>query len=91
MNATTHAIARMQKRAIPSIVVDLLFRYGVRERASGHASIIYFNKKGRSNLIQEIDCDVYKTIEKKLHSYLIVKDGVIITSGYRRKRIMRNL
>jgi len=89
--ATLHARTRMQQRSIPVAVVDLLLDYGTREHARDHAAIVYFDKKGRAKLAQDLKRDDYKLIEKKLNSYVIVKGGVVITTGYRCKRVMRKL
>ena len=68
MIATLHARTRMQQRSIPVAVIDLLLDYGTREHARDHAAIVYFDKKGRAKLAQDLKRDDYKLIEKKLNS-----------------------
>jgi len=91
MIASKHFQKRMQQRAIPSYVVELLLRYGSREQATSHASIVYFDKKGRGKLAEEMNSGTYKKVEKKLAVYLIIRDDLLVTAGYRHKRIKRNL
>jgi hypothetical protein len=51
MALTEHAAKRLQQRAIPPVVIDLLYRYG-REQHQAGATVIFFDEKGRRKALE---------------------------------------
>lgn len=89
--STRHAQARMQQRSIPWLVVDWLQRFGQRERAAGHAQIVYSDKSSRRRLESEVGPEITARLSTLLDAYLIeADDGCIITAGWRRSRVLRD-
>ena len=50
---TAHAKVRMQQRAIPSSIVNLLLDYGERAPAGRGGEIFYFGKRGVSEIVAQ--------------------------------------
>ena len=85
-----HAADRLQQRGIPPIVIDLLERFGASERSNG-AEKIFFDKKAKKNLQHHFGgAGSLRVLEPWLDAYAVIADdGVVITAGRRRKRIVR--
>ena len=86
---TAHAIARMQQRAIPSSVVNLLLDYGERAPAGRSGEIFYFGKRGRRRVLHSKRQDVSRRLEGHWHDYVVVADGQVVPGGKRYRRIRR--
>ncbi len=90
MSLTHHAEARLQQRAIPPFVVDLLERCGSTIRCGG-ADRLFFDKAARKRLERHLGgARSLRLVEKWLNIYLVISDhGGVVTAGYRSKRINR--
>ncbi|GGX34298.1 hypothetical protein GCM10007242_46410 [Pigmentiphaga litoralis] len=89
--STHHAKIRMQQRAIPGCVIDWLIRYGNRERALNDASLVYFDKRSRRRLMDEIGAKAMAKTSCHLNAYLIeLADGTVVTAGWRTRRVIRD-
>ena len=87
---TRHADARLQQRAIPPILLDWLIAYGVRAPAGDGCECIYFDKQGHRRLQRDLGAWAYGRLEPKLDTYAIIgRDGMVVTAGYRVKRVNR--
>jgi len=86
---TKHAEARMQQRAIPPLMVDLLHRYG-REDYQNGSSICYLDKRGSQRALKALR-ETLDRFEKLSNTYVVLSadDGTEITIGHRTKRIRR--
>ena len=82
---TKHGQARMQQRCISEEMLDLLFEYGVTTHTKG-ADITRFDKSSLKQLSKN-ECCKPDLIEHLKKAYVIEIDGVVITAGYRCKRI----
>ena len=49
---TRHAEVRQQQRGIPDVAIDLLMRFGVREKAPGGASKVSFDRRGWKRVLK---------------------------------------
>jgi hypothetical protein len=79
-----HAAIRIQQRAIPPYVVELLERFGAESRCGG-ADRLYFDKVGRKRLERHLGGHrALRHIEHWLNVYAVVGDnGSVVTVGYR--------
>lgn len=83
LTLTRHAQRRLQQRGIPLRAVDLVLRYGVRERSSG-ATSVFMNRDARSLLAKSEGDGVVRELGHKLDIYLVVGDqGELVTAAYR--------
>ena len=87
MEFTKHAATRMQQRALDTQVVHWLNRYGRRVHGKNGDVIVHFDKKSRRRLSASLSREEFVRIEKKLDAYLVEMDGLVITVGYRYKRV----
>jgi hypothetical protein len=87
---TDHAERRMQQRAIPSLAVELLQRFGRIEHSNGGARIRYFDKRARNRLIRRERIETAQ-VERLANLYLVEnQEGVVITAGHRTRPIRRD-
>ena len=87
---TTHAKVRMQQRGIPSRVVELLLDYGERVPARRGAEIFYFGNRGRSRVRLNEGPDLMRRLDGRLHDYVVVADGQVVTCSKRYQPIRRS-
>jgi hypothetical protein len=87
MKLSNHAVKRMQQRAIPPIIVDLLQRYGETRYQRG-STVLYFNRKGHHKAAEELR-EALARIDKHRDAYLVEANdsNSILTVGYRSERI----
>ena len=88
---TQHAQLRMQQRAIPPLVEQLLDEFG-EQRFDGHGGVIYyFSKKSRRRMEREMGRDPVRVLERYLDYYKVEgsRDGCLITVAPRCRRIRR--
>lgn len=86
MKITIHAKKRLQQRAIPIEIIDLLLDFGSRANGLHGAEIVYFRRHDRLMIDQEIKRLRLPT--KCLNTYLVQGiEGAVITAGYRTKKI----
>lgn len=87
MNITRHASQRLQQRAIPERVIDLLEEFGKSSRSPG-ADSIYFDKSARRKVLARFGGPRnLRHLERWFNTYAIIgDDGRIVTVGYRTKR-----
>ena len=85
-----HAETRMQQRAVPPLVVNWLQQYGEEKHDHRGAVIRYFSKQSKRALQRDIGNLPIKRMSDYLGTYLIERDGVVITVGHRYKRIKRH-
>jgi hypothetical protein len=87
---TAHSMARLQQRAIPPLVVDLLMRFGSPSRANG-AERLMFDKSAIKRLRHHLGGDRgLKLVERWLNVYAVVGDnGSVVTAAHKTKRFRR--
>ncbi|MEH2474518.1 hypothetical protein V1281_004299 [Nitrobacteraceae bacterium AZCC 2161] len=87
MTMTGHAQARLQQRAIPPLVVDLLMQFGSPSR-SGGAERLMFDKSAVKRLRRYLGgARGLKTVERWLGVYAVVGDnGNLVTAGHKTER-----
>lgn len=84
---TKHAQKRLQQRCISNRTIECLEEYGAQQH-DGHGSIkIFFNKDSKRKMN---NCGIALSQHQK-DAYMVKScdDRVMITAGYRRKRIKR--
>lgn len=88
---TTHAALRLQQRAIPAFVVELLERCGSETRC-GDADRLFFDKPAKKRLKQYLGGDRgLQLIERWMGVYAVIGDnGRVITIAHRSKRCRRH-
>ncbi|WP_306222524.1 hypothetical protein [Bosea beijingensis] len=88
---SSHAQARLQQRAVPPLIVDLLERFG-SSSACGHGAERYcFDKPAIRRLRQHLGGKrSLKVIERWLGVYAVVGDnGRLVTVGHQTARFSR--
>ncbi len=86
MKMTEHASIRGQQRGIPSLVIDLLLRFGAREHTGRGCEIVYFDKRARKQ-VNTYAGGLLGKLNGYLDSYVVVTDQVVVTVGQRYKPI----
>ncbi len=83
---SNHAKQRMQQRAIPPLMVDLLYRYGKEQRQYG-STVLFFDKKSRKHVRKALE-EVIKRFDKLSNVYLIEAgdSSTTVTVGHRLQR-----
>ena len=91
MTVTRHAAARMQQRAIPPFIVELLERFGSELRCGG-ADQLFFDKAARRRLEHHMGGRrSLRHVEPWLNVYLVISDnGRLITVAHRSGRLNRH-
>lgn len=85
---TQHSHDRLQQRAIPYFIIDLLYEFGSSMRCKG-AERLFFDKSARRRL-KEIFGRNLKTIERWLGVYAVVGDnGRLVTVAHQQGRYLR--
>jgi hypothetical protein len=84
LTLTAHAQTRLQQRAIPPLVVDLLMRFGSPFRCGG-AERLMFDKSAVKRLRRHLGGPRgLKVIERWLNVYAVVGDnGTLVTAAHR--------
>jgi hypothetical protein len=84
LSLTTHAEARLQQRAIPPLVVDLLMQFGSSSRCGG-AERLMFDKAAVKKLRHHLGGHRgLKVVERWLGVYAIVGDnGHLVTAAHK--------
>ncbi|ACE99677.1 hypothetical protein IP86_17590 [Rhodopseudomonas sp. AAP120] len=87
---TVHSRARLQQRAIPALVVDLLMQFGSPFRANG-AERLMFDKTAIKRLRHHLGGDRgLKVVERWLGVYAVVGDnGLLVTAAHKQERFRR--
>jgi hypothetical protein len=77
----------MQQRAIPPLMVDLLYRYG-REQQQNGSTLLFLDKKSREHLRKALE-DIIKRFDKLSDVYLVEANepATTITIGHRHSRV----
>lgn len=90
MYQSEHAARRVQQRAIPPLVIDLLFQFGASE-ATGEGTIkLYFDKPARRKVKAYVG-PLAGFLEPHLDVYVMVSgDSKLITAAHRYERIRRH-
>jgi len=86
MKLTDHAQVRMQQRAIPPLMIELLYLYG-REQQQNGSTMLFLDKRARDKAKQALQ-DVKQRFDKLCDAYLVQAegDGTVITVGHHIKR-----
>jgi len=87
---TVHSRARLQQRAIPPLVVDLLMQFGSASRANG-AERLTFDKTAIKRLRHHLGGDRgLKVVERWLGVYAVIGDnGFVVTAAHKKERFRR--
>jgi hypothetical protein len=90
MKMTRHAERRIQQRAIPGLVTQLLLDFGSRMRRHG-ADVVFIDKLARRELCRAVGGDRnMRTIEPWLGTYFVVADdGTLVTAAHRTRRLQK--
>lgn len=90
MSHTRHAEVRLQQRAIPLFMVELLERFGSEMRCGG-ANRLFFDRAAMKRLQRNIgDRRSLRHVERWLNVYIIIGDnGRLVTAAHRTRRFAR--
>lgn len=88
---TQHARKRIQQRAIPQVVIDLLLDFGVVEHRNKGLEILYFNKKGRHAARSSMKNSGLTQLDHCLNAFMLESsEGLVVTVGHWTKKYFRN-
>jgi hypothetical protein len=89
-NVTVHAQERLQQRAIPPLVIELLEEFGSPIRAGGAERLI-FDKAARKRLTRHLGGPrSLRMVEPWLDVYAVVSDdGYLVTAAQQRRHHRR--
>lgn len=85
---TGHAEMRAKQRGVPPLIIDWLRDYGAIHYDKLGAEIRYFNKQSRRKLERLVGRKVIGRLHSLLDTYIVEKNGVVITVGRRYKRLL---
>lgn len=89
LSISAHARSRMQQRAIPPFVLDLLWDYGSTTRVGG-ADSLYFDRVTRARAADALRQAGLRGKEHLLDAYAVVADdGTVVTTAWRTGRLRR--
>jgi hypothetical protein len=86
---STHAQTRMQQRCIPPGIVDLILTYGSIVHDHHGAEIYHFDKPAIRRLERSWGRSFVRRLDGLQRAYAVVRDGQVITTGHRHKRVRR--
>ena len=89
---TNHAKKRIANRALPIEVLESIFYLGKEFSSNGGARIIKLaDRLAKSEFTEELKRKGLKIRKKWFNAYLVCDgSGVVLTAGYRNKRIFAN-
>ena len=86
-----HAQVRAQQRGVPPLILEWLVEYGATQPDQHGAELRYFDHAARRRLSRAVGHKVVDLLGQLLDMYAVMSnDGVVITTGYRFKRINRH-
>lgn len=90
-NATRHARVRSQQRGLPPLILDLLKRFGRRAYDHRGAVRLYFDKKARRRVAQEIGRMTVARLHEFWNAFAVLDadHGILITCGHQYRKISR--
>jgi hypothetical protein len=90
MYMSKHAQKRAQSRSVPIYMIEQLLQYGA-EQSSRRATKIYVDRQCLDEMREDLGKAQYAKVEGKLRKVYAVRsrDGVIITTGYRYKNLVK--
>lgn len=90
MKLSQHATRRCQQRAIPPLAVELVMRFGQREKAPGGVEKVFLTKTARRKLLSYAG-PLGGALEQHLDIYLVLgDDDRVVTAAHRLERIQRH-
>lgn len=90
MPNTKHAAARSQQRAIPPFVDRLLDEFGEEEHDGRGCVKVFFNHRSVREMERQFGREPVSLFRRYFTAYRVESsDGMIITKGWRRRRINR--
>jgi hypothetical protein len=90
MLLTQHANVRCRQRAIPPLLIDLLFQFGVSESLGEGVTKLFFDKVSRRK-VKAYAGQLASLLDEHLNLYAVVGiDSEVITVGHRYERVRRH-
>ena len=89
MHITRHAQARIQQRAIPPFVIDLLQDYGEVSYHRGR-EIFQFTQKSCRTIKRDLGREQLPAIEKYFNAYIVTQENNLITVAYQDRHLKRD-
>ncbi len=86
---THHAQQRLQQRAIPEWIIDLLDAFGHYHYIGNGLVCIHLSKRALNRIKEHCDSHLWKAVINCCGAYVIesVSDRAVVTVGWRSKRI----
>jgi len=92
MKTTKHASTRQKQRGIPSMMIELLQRFGQRCYDHRGGVIRYLDKHSRHAVEKYVGSQIFRRMHEFHDAYLVESavDGTVITCGHRYSPIRCN-
>ena len=86
-----HAAIRAKQRSIPPVVFEWLEQYGEEQFDGRGGVVMYFSRNSRRRMEMRFGRRFVAENRKYLNHYMVesARDGAVITTGVRSKRIRR--
>lgn len=89
MQLSDHARKRIQQRAIPPLLIDLLRKFGTCQSAGDSTSKLFFDKASRRQ-VHAYAGPLARLLDEHLDVYAVIAaDGTVVTVARRLERIHR--
>ena len=87
MMISKHASVRCQQRAIPNMMIDLLYKFGSAQKSGSGAETIYFDKAARRRL-RSYAGPLAAKLEEHLNCFIVISDNeTVVTTGHLTRRV----
>ena len=83
-----HSKKRRQQRGIPKLIIEWLLEFGEVVRLHG-SDLYYFSNKSKKAIRHYAGRRILQLMKRYMDAYLIFKDGYVVTTGHRYKKIRR--
>ena len=83
-----HSEKRRQQRCLPKLIVEWLLEFGEVIRSRG-ADLYFFSKRSKRAIRHYAGRRVLHLMKQYMDAYLVLRDGCMVTTGHRYKKIRR--
>lgn len=87
---SNHAKKRIQQRGIPPLILNWLKEYGQISYDKKGCVIRYFDKKSKKILSKDVGNQIIKQLSNYMSCYAVFRNDLIVTVGYRYKKIIKH-
>lgn len=82
MNASKHAVQRLQQRGIPKSAVRLLECVGTEYTQKGGCRVLYLNNRERKRIVKDLKRLLHCVAEERSPFIVLGDDDHVVTAGH---------